>query len=280
MADREGRLLGLVCALDYEERVLSEDEIHVVEIFARYIGKEVERAQIERDLQESQRLKALGQLASGVAHEVRNPLSAILAMTGALEASLGGARDYRHYFERISAQVNRLSNLMRDLLDLGKPLQRARAERRPISWICSGAMEVWRQAAPQRTQSVRLTDSPRAKEALVVGEVTKLQQVFVNLLDNAAQHSPDGSEIVLSVLPPQSGAVRAQVRDRGTGIAPEELPRVYDPFFTTRRKGTGLGLSLVKSIVEGHGGTVRIWNGRPPPGCTVEVALPIAEETK
>lgn len=278
MTDREGRLLGVVCALDYGERVLGEDEIHVVEIFARYIAKEMERARIERDLQQSQRLKVLGQLASGVAHEVRNPLSAILAMTGALEASLGGTREYGLYFDRINAQVTRLSDLMRDLLDLGKPLQRSRMEPCAMPRICSGAVEVWRQPAQERTHAVRLTQSPRARDAVVIGDVTKLQQVLVNLLDNAAQHSPDGAEIVLSILAPLSGTVRVRVRDHGTGVAPAELPQVFEPFFTTRRKGTGLGLSLVKSIVEGHEGSVRIWNNRPPPGCTVEVALPTAEE--
>ncbi len=71
-------------------------------------------------------------------------------------------------------------------------------------------------------------------------------------------------------------SVRLLVRDRGAGIPPETLPRVFEPFFTTRANGTGLGLTLVKSIVEGHGGEVALWNNEPPPGLTFEVLLPAA----
>ncbi len=107
---------------------------------------------------------------------------------------------------------------------------------------------------------------------------SRLQQVFLNLLENAAQHSPEGETIRLSIFGPREGMVKIVVTDLGAGIAPDKLDKVFEPFFTTRRGGVGLGLSLVKHFVGSMGGSVSIWNNDPPPGCTVEVALPVSEE--
>ena len=101
----------------------------------------------------------------------------------------------------------------------------------------------------------------------------RLQQVFINLLENAAQHSPEG-EILLEILDPAEEMIRVRVVDQGSGISPENIEKVFDPFFTARKGGTGLGLSIVKHIVDSHGGVILIWNNDPPPGCTVEISLP------
>ncbi len=100
-------------------------------------------------------------------------------------------------------------------------------------------------------------------------------EVILNLLDNAAQHSPPGT-VIQVILSRADASVRLHVRDQGAGILPDALSRVFEPFFTTRANGTGLGLTLVKSIVEGHGGHVSLWNNDPPPGLTFEVSLPAA----
>jgi signal transduction histidine kinase len=114
----------------------------------------------------------------------------------------------------------------------------------------------------------------------VLADGRRLQQVFLNLLDNAAQHSPEGSEIQVVICEPEGRVCRTQVIDRGSGIPPEILSRIFEPFFSTRRGGTGLGMSIVKHIVEVHGGTITIVNNDPPPGCTVEVRLPIGDEER
>ena len=119
-----------------------------------------------------------------------------------------------------------------------------------------------------------------AEGASILSDAKKLQQVFINLLDNAVQHSPEGSPIRIEVLPPAGGRIEVRVIDQGTGLPAEILPRVFDTFFTTRRGGTGLGLSIVKHIIEKHGGTIRLANNDPPPGCTVSVVLPVLEELR
>jgi signal transduction histidine kinase len=112
----------------------------------------------------------------------------------------------------------------------------------------------------------------------VLADSQKLQQVMVNLLDNAAQHSPDGSEIQMIIDRSADGMCRVRITDRGSGIPKENLQRIFEPFFSMRKGGTGLGMSIVKHIVDAHQGMVSIENNAPPLGCTVEIRLPCAGE--
>jgi signal transduction histidine kinase len=96
----------------------------------------------------------------------------------------------------------------------------------------------------------------------------------VNLLQNARQHSPDDQPVRLDIDLPRPSAIRIRIIDRGPGIDPEVLPRVFEPFYTTRKAGTGLGLSIVHRIVALHGGDIKLYNNDPGPGLTAEVWLP------
>jgi signal transduction histidine kinase len=109
----------------------------------------------------------------------------------------------------------------------------------------------------------------------VFADSQRLQQVFINLLENATHHSPEGSEIQLVIKKPVNERCAVQVIDRGSGVPDDLLPRIFEPFFSTRRGGTGLGLSIVKYVIENHGGTVAVYNNEPSPGCVFEIKLPI-----
>jgi signal transduction histidine kinase len=100
----------------------------------------------------------------------------------------------------------------------------------------------------------------------------------VNLLDNAAEHSPADSPLELELARRLPDLVRVRAVDRGQGVPAAGVDRMFEPFFTTRADGTGLGLTIAKSIVEDHGGRIGAWNNEPPPGLTVEFTLPLAPE--
>jgi signal transduction histidine kinase len=273
----DGTVIGILCAMDYRERVFSEDDIRLLEIFARYVGHEIEHDVMEQELQLSQRMKVLGQLASGVAHEVRNPLNAILAISEALSLDLGESPEHSEYIEQIRTQVKRLSKLMQDLLDLGKPILETSMQKESLVGICSSALDIWTGSASHEGRRVRFEKPEKDDGLFVLGDSSRLQQVLVNLLENAAQHSPDGGEISLAVSGPVRDMLTVRVTDPGEGMKPENLDKVFEPFYTTRKGGTGLGLSIVRHIVETHGGRVSIENNDPPPGCTVTIALPAVE---
>jgi len=273
----KGKILASICILDQRERSFSDFEKHLIEIFAGYVGYEIERKQMELQLLQSQEMKMLGQLTSGVAHEVRNPLNGILAITEALSKDLGENSDYSEYIELIRKQVMRLSDLMRDLLNLGRPIEKGKLMPVTISNLIPTAISLWRQSSIYRDHLVVLQISDDAQTVKVQADRPKIEQVIINLLENACAHSRSDQKIILEVQANEN-VVIIKVIDQGTGIKPEHLEHMYEPFFTTRKGGTGLGLGIVKRIVESHGGSIEISNNYPPPGVCAEVCLPVIKE--
>jgi PAS domain S-box-containing protein len=263
--DDEGRIVGL---------------IHVVRDISERKKTEAEKTALEARLVEAQRMETIGSLAGGVAHEVRNPLNAIMALTDALDREIGADPEYRAFMQHMRNQVERLSTLMTDLLELGKPVDQAQLHAESLPEICALSVDAWKQSKGGQGREVVTSLCPPGggSAASVLADAKKLQQVIINLLDNAAQHSPEDSPIAIEIMPSEGGWVEVRVVDRGKGIAADLLPRVFDAFFTTRRGGTGLGLSIVKHIVEKHGGAVAIANNAVPPGCTASVVLPALQE--
>ena len=254
--------------------------IHVVRDITDRKQAEAEKAKLEAQLREAQKMEVIGSLAGGVAHEVRNPLNAIMALTDALDQEVGGNPEYKDFMMHMRTQVDRLTTLMNDLLELGKPVEQGKLRTESLTEICAVSIDAWKQSKHGRGREVMAALSGSAEGTYIRADAKKLQQVFINLLDNAVQHSSEGSPIRIDVLPPAGGRIEVQVIDQGAGIPADILPRVFDTFFTTRRGGTGLGLSIVKHIIEKHGGTISLANNDPQPGCTVSVELPVLEELR
>ena len=254
--------------------------IHVVRDITDRKRAEEEKAKLEAQLREAQKMEVIGSLAGGVAHEVRNPLNAIMALTDALDQEVGGNPEYKAFMMHMRTQVDRLTTLMNDLLELGKPVEQSKLLTESLTEICAVSVDAWKQSIYGRGRQVAVAQSGTAEAAYILADAKKLQQVFINLLDNAAQHSAEGTPVRIEVLPPADGKIEVRVIDQGAGIPADILPRVFDTFFTTRRGGTGLGLSIVKHIVERHGGNITLMNNDPPPGSTVSVVLPVLEDIR
>ncbi|MBE0425791.1 MAG: GAF domain-containing protein [Nitrospirae bacterium] len=276
--DTSGEAVGALVIMDQKEREFTEDEIHLIKIFARYIAFEIEREAMEIKLLNAQKMEVIGKLAGGVAHEVRNPLNAIMVFMETLIRDLESNAKYKPLIFHIRSEVNRLSDLMKDLLNLGRPVEKSDLRSELLNAICLASVDLWKHSEPGRSYTVKVLQPQDYDDVFVIADSQRLQQVFYNLLDNAARHSPEGSEIQLVIKRPEGNICRVQIIDRGKGLSEAILPRVFEPFFTTRRGGTGLGLSIVKHIVETHGGTVEIFNNEPPPGCTSEVRVPISNK--
>lgn len=273
----KGIILGTVCLCDDENRVFKEYEINLIEIFARFTGHVLERRLIERQLSQSQEMKILGQLTSGVAHEVRNPLNGILAITDALSKDLGGDPEYSIFIEHIRKQVVRLTDLMSDLLDLGRPIEKGNLLPTSIVWLISTALNYWKQSSCYRNRIIRINCSRESESVTIYADRPKIEQVIINLLENGCAHSRSDQEIIIDTKR-VGDMIVIQVTDRGTGIKPEHLNHLFEPFFTTRKGGTGLGLGIVKRIVESHDGFIDIRNNIPAPGVTAEVKIPIMKK--
>lgn len=237
-------------------------------LMVRDISRLVE---LQESLRHSETMSAMGSLVAGVAHEVRNPLFSISATVDALESELGKEKEYAELTGLLRSQVNRLRQLMRDLLDYGKPPVLRLASVHPRE-VLRRAMRAC--AALAREREVSLVDAVQEDMPAIQVDGSRLEQVFQNLLANAIQHSQRGAEVrAVARVRPDDRSPEFLIEDRGTGIAPEELPRLFEPFFSRRKGGTGLGLSVVQRIVEAHGGRVSGAN-REGGGAVFTVRLP------
>jgi PAS domain S-box-containing protein len=230
---------------------------------------------LEESVRLSERLAAMGSLTAGVAHEVRNPLFAISANVDALAEVLLGREEVADLLEAVRTEVRRVNGLMVDLLQYGKPSAVTLVEQ-PLGPALDVAVRLRALAAKEAGVEVEITGDGRQ---LVRMDRDRFVQVIENLLDNAIRHSPRGSRVTLA----SSGFreegrdwVRCLVMDSGPGFREQDLPRVFEPFFTRRKGGTGLGLSIAQRIVEQHAGRIHASN-RPDGGAVIVVDLACVE---
>ncbi len=223
-------------------------------------------------LAQSQELRLLGQLTSGVAHEVRNPLNAISVVLEALFQDIGDVQEYRMYREHLFTHVERLKKLMQEILELGRPIEPSKIKTIDLEDLIRETVEIWSSSSPQNQFYVEIKSDSSA-DMRVKANSLKMQQVFMNILDNAMQHSGSSKNILITITS-EDACCFTKITDYGAGVKAEHLGKIFDPFFTTRKRGTGLGLSIVKHVVEVHGGRITIENNILFPGCTVTIMLP------
>lgn len=241
-----------------EERVI---------LVVRDISRLVE---LQHSLRRSETMSAMGSLVAGVAHEVRNPLFSISATVDALESELGNQQEYAELTGLLRSQVNRLRQLMRDLLDYGKPPVLKLAPVHPRE-VVRRAVRVCAPLAQERGVQI-VEEAPDALPAIQV-DGSRLEQVFQNLIANAIQHSPREAVVRIVARISADGAPEFQVEDEGPGLPTTDMVELFAPFFTRRKGGTGLGLPVVQRIVEAHGGRVGAEN-REGGGAVFTVTLP------
>ncbi|WP_242342618.1 sensor histidine kinase [Anaeromyxobacter terrae] len=270
----EGRgVAGAAVAFERLAGALSEERVRL----ADKVG-ELERANAalldaRESLVRAERLATAGQLASGIAHEVGNPLGAISGYAELARARLrdGGPAalaQASEFAERIAAETARIDRIVRDLLDLARP---SAPEVRPVDvrGPLDAALRLAR--AQPRFRAVEVTEYVPAELPPVLADEQRLAQVLLNLLLNAGDAMSGAGAVRVSAR--EDGAViELAVEDRGPGFAVADLPRVFEPFFTTKPagQGTGLGLAICRGIVEALGGEIRAEN---PPGGGARVVL-------
>jgi PAS domain S-box-containing protein len=232
-----------------------------------------ELVKLQESLRRTETLATLGALVAGVAHEVRNPLFGISSTLDAFEARFGAQPAHERYVGALRRETSRMAELMRQLLELGKPGSPDRIQM-DLGEVLGQALHT---CAPLATQAEVEVLVHAHAPATVLAERLRLIQVFRNLVENAVQHSSPGQSVELELeATEESGQhwIECRVLDRGSGIAAQDLNRIFEPFFSRRAGGTGLGLSIVQRIVEEHGGTISIRN-RPQGGTEARVRLPL-----
>jgi two-component system NtrC family sensor kinase len=265
-SDGEAELLVLLT----RQAAVAHENARLYGALRAYV-QEIERSQ--QRLVQTEKLAAIGRLTASIAHEVNNPLQSLrncldLASRDGVEAARR-----QEYLQLARKELDRLSWIMRQMLEFYRPEAAARqlVDLGPI------VREVSMLTAAQ-CQSVGIEVSLELAQDLppVRGVKFQLQQVALNLVLNALEAMPEGGRLLLQTAA-ERNRVAMVVRDTGLGIARQELPRIFEPFYTSKQGGTGLGLAVSYGIVSAHGGTIEV-ESDPGAGSTFKVLLPVAEE--
>jgi len=235
---------------------------------ALFFGMSRRIAAIEGALARSETLGAMGMMAAGVAHEVRNPLAIIAGTAHRLRKKYGAGSD-DPLFEFIPEEVDRLNGILEGYLRFARdePLRRVETDlARVVDRSTRMVAEEW------EARGVRFERTGVEPPVPVAGDPQRLTQVLLNVLLNAAQAMPDGGTVLVE-LAREGAFAEVRVRDSGPGFDPRTMRGAFQPFFTTKDQGSGLGLSMAKRIMEGHGGTIAVAND-PGGGAVVTLRLP------
>lgn len=281
------RLLGFLNVKDERLReAFSSDEIRLIAGVAAQAATVIENSELFERLKERDRLSVLGEMAAGLAHEIRNPLGAIKA-AGQLLAPDDFDDEQREFVQVIVEEVDRLDGVVRQFLDYARPY-RGRLERIEVNPVVERAATLVRAEERDPPVEVRVELAPDLPP--VLGDADQLLQVLLNLARNACEAMTEtGGTLTLATglslegtpghLEPARRRVEIRVSDTGGGISEEARRNLFVPFFTTKKGGTGLGLAISQRIVQHHAGDL-VAHSPPGGGATMTVRLPPADEAE
>lgn len=229
-----------------------------------------ERMRLKEQLSRAERMSAMGEMAAGISHEIRNPLGIIRSSAELLKKKVAKIDPSNALPDIIVEEASRLNNIITDFINYARP-RNPRLNPCRVDDVIEKTLTFLAAQIEEHGYSIEKTCQNPLPE--IMGDAPMLHQSFLNLFINAMQAMPDGGRIGV-VLRAEGGLVRVEIEDAGPGIPADLSDKIWDPFFTTKDKGTGLGLGIVKNIVEAHAGTIRIAN-REPQGARVIIDLPV-----
>jgi PAS domain S-box-containing protein len=238
---------------------------------------------IQEEILRMDRLISLGKLASGIAHELRNPLAGIKTTAQALGEEMASDDSKREYLNRITKEIDRLNELLKSFFSFAKPQK--------LNLTSCSFKDIVNEIIPFLIKEIldkgiRFTETYHPQLPKVRVDKNQMHQVLLNLFLNAIQAMPNGGELGIQVYPIVSSGpegspqrfIRILVSDTGKGIPANLIPRVFDPFFTTKPKGIGLGLSIAYQIIKKHEGTIQV-QSEWEKGTTFDIRLPETVES-
>jgi two-component system, NtrC family, sensor histidine kinase HydH len=282
------KVIGVISVDNYFDRhPIEEEDLQILSMLARQAGLAIENARLyeyieqtnqelksaQERLLESEKLTALGEMAAGMAHEIRNPLVSIGGFVRRLFKKFQGDSQVQTYFQVIINEVERLEKTLNEILDFSQDTQ-GKFKEEDLNQIVEEALELIRRELDESRIAVQKELNPLPR---VYCDGRQIRHVFYNLFLNALQAMPHGGVLGIRTEGSKgsdSGWATVEIRDTGGGIPPELLHNIFNPFFTTKASGSGLGLSIVHKIVTRHYGNVEIDN-RPGEGVSFFIKLPL-----
>ncbi|HZH92298.1 MAG TPA: ATP-binding protein [Pyrinomonadaceae bacterium] len=275
---RENKSLGLML-IDAAPDALTSDVRAVLEVLAGQVALALEdyrlieeNVRLERQLAQGERLAALGQMAAAVAHEIKNPLSAIKSIAQVMREDEHLAAEYARDLDLIVGETDRLNRSVTQLLNFARHAPPA-GHPMNADELARGVVELFRAEATGK--NIKLALRTEARQTLDGAQASAVRDALSNLLLNALQATPAGERVAVEVAFDENELLFA-VTDGGAGVPVDLQRRIWEPFFTTKQRGTGLGLAIVRKRIEDAGGRARLVPRAPGGGARFELRLPQA----
>ena len=271
----KGRVFGLVMVDNpITGREITRDDLRFLKLFSNSASVAIENLMLFTSLEEAnkklneaqeqlmhgERLATIGEMAAGIAHELKGPLVSIGGFARRLARSVRNGSPEAQYVATIVEEGQRLESMLTDILSFSKKTTIC-YDRCSINEVVDGALSIVAHALER--SRIRVLKSYPRRELYLYGDCQQLKQVFINLFQNAQEVMPEGGELRIGVATAVLGGGKAlvvKVADSGSGIPPGLLNNIFNPFFTTKKSGTGLGLPIASRIISNHGGKLRVKN--------------------
>lgn len=273
------RPLGVLGALSSRPREFGADEVSWLQVLAELLAARLERARLSQSrsnekLLRAEQMAAIGQVAAGVAHELRNPLTSIKGLIQVNLRELGTRGLPTDDLAVIEHEIRRMERTLQTFLDFARPPQPDR-KRQEVGPIIGRVLSLVGGRARKQRVELKLQQQEAESQAEVDGD--QIQQLLLNLVLNALDAMPQGGTLEVEIGAPREGQLEVAVRDTGHGIAPQILPKVFETFVSSKETGVGLGLPLSRRIAEDHGGSLTAYN-LPLEGACFVLRLPVASQ--
>jgi two-component system sensor histidine kinase HydH len=233
-------------------KIINEEGEFVGRVFILRDLAEVRRLQDE--IRRKEKLAAIGDLAAGVAHEIRNPLSSIKGIASYYKAKFADGSEDKEMAGVMIEETDRLNRVISELLEFARP-SKLNLKLSDLNELLKHSARLIQQEATVKNIQIHLNLTPDAVEAEV--DPDRLTQCFLNLYLNALQAMKNGGQLAIASATRVDGSVSIDIKDNGSGISTDDLSKIFDPYFTTKPKGTGLGLAIVHKIIEAHHGQIK-----------------------
>jgi two-component system, sporulation sensor kinase E len=233
-----------------------------------------ERKEMELQIRKSDTLNIVGELAAGIAHEIRNPMTALKGFIQLLQGSI--KEDYSMYFNVIMSELKRIESIITEFLVLAKP-QAIQYKQNDVCKIMQDTIDLINVQAMMHNVQIVADFAPQLP--LIYCEPNQLKQVFINILKNAIEVMPKGGDITVRIWQIDRNHIRISITDQGCGIPQDKIKKLGEPFYTTKERGTGLGLMVSYKIIEEHQGKIDV-ESEVGVGTTFYITLPIKRVEK
>ncbi|RBP07056.1 PAS domain S-box protein [Rossellomorea aquimaris] len=239
------------------------DKVQYIELSSKYnllsnlnltiIRDITEQIEMQEQLRKSDTLSVVGELAAGIAHEIRNPMTALKGFIQLLENSVG--QDHEMYFNVITSEFQRIESIITEFLVLAKP-QAIQYQETNLIRIMKDTVELL--SAQAVMHNVQYEESYQADLPTIIAEPNQLKQVFINVIKNAIEVMTDGGFISIRIQETDDEMIHIRIKDQGGGISKDKIKKLGEPFYTTKERGTGLGLMVSFKIIKEHKGIVQV----------------------